>query len=167
MKPSLITITLLLAMQAFATKYAPPEPKEIYSENKAFYVIIAPASNKQLVFAADRKEPLWKFSYSSWHDEIFVSDDGNRIVIVKWKHFKDVDAKSAAIQVINRGKIEREYSYDQLCSPRKRGDREVGPIGDFWRIWKEKPTSLKDQKLTVTVAGGKPVVIDLSTGKKL
>jgi len=165
MKLSLLAIFSLLALPVFATEYAAPEAKEIYSENGDFYVNVSATSETHEVRAKGGKEALWKFKYSPWHDEIFVSDDGSRVVIVMWKHCKAEDSKSAAIRIINRDKTENAYSYEQLCTPRKRGDREVGPIGDFWRIWKERPSTVKDQMLKVEAAGGKTIVINLKTGE--
>jgi hypothetical protein len=56
--------------------------------------------------------------------------------------------------------VARSYTYKKLSRPRERKPGEIGPIGDFWRVWRGDAT-IKGDTLTINVEGGKPVVIDL------
>ena len=60
----------------------------------------------------------------------------------------------------------RSYTYSELSKPRERKPTEIGPIGDFWRVWRGDAT-INGNQLTMNVEGGKPRVIDLKNPQAL
>jgi len=50
-----------------------------------------------------------------------------------------------------------KYSYLKLSIPRNyRGD-EVGPIGEFWRVWRKDVKTVKDGSYLIIHTEGKPI----------
>lgn len=125
----------------------------------------------------------WEFKHDAQFHSVFLSDNGRVAAVVHWAWCQEDELDSPAVVIYDRmaekfgaagvkdGKeilatgfrpgIKKSYTYRQLSKPRVRKPDEIGPIGDFWRVWHVDAT-VKDDILTINVEGGKPVVIDLA-----
>jgi len=148
---------------AMATSYAPPQDKEVKSANGKYTLKITAKTGEHRVFVGNKE--LWSFKRDVWHHETFLSNDGAHVVWVAWRHVKDEStAKGEAIAAYSaEGKVVSK-TYDQVSKPRARGGREIGPIGDFWRLWRGK-VEQEGNAVTIAVAGKDALVIDLADPK--
>jgi len=146
----------LVPMFAFGTKYRSPQQQTVYSENKVYFVQLDPVSDKQSIFSAnDSKTPLWSFKQQVGQGEYFISTNGSVVTYVAWKFCRKQDLKNPAVVIYYQDGHSQKYSYKQLSQPRKYKLGEVGPIGDFWRIWRDKAYVKKDKLFIETT--GKPI----------
>jgi hypothetical protein len=160
---------ILIAWMAFtanalATSYAPPKDYDVKSANGKFTLHLNAKENHHEVKGAFESQGGWKFSHKMWHDRFFISDDGETAAIVHWKWCKADQLDEPAVVIYGREGVRATFSYRELSTPRNRGEREVGPIGDLWRVWRSDAT-LKGNLLTIKVEGRKPCDIDLQTAK--
>jgi hypothetical protein len=124
----------------------------------------------------------WQFQHDAQFHSAFISDGGQDAAVVHWAWCKEEDLDQPVVVIYSsvaekfgadrvkdgeeicvigyRPGIKRSYTYRQLSKPRERKPDEVGPIGDFWRVWRGGAT-IKENILTINVEGAEPVVIDL------
>lgn len=136
---ALVLVCFAVSVTTFATSYGPPLDREICSPNGLFLLRIHARSGKHEVFGANspsRRKPLWSFVRHVWHDECFVSDDGNSVVWVAWQFVKKNDLQTNAIEVWSSQGLASQASYSKVGDVRPLSRGEVGPIGDFWRVWR-------------------------------
>ena len=74
------------------------------------------------------------------------------------------DVEKPAVLVFSPKGLIYQYSYNRLSVPRKYHQKEVGPIGDFWRIWQENVTQKNGFLLIRTEKKGIQR-INMETGK--
>ena len=145
---------------AMATKYAQPKDHEVPSANGKFVLKISAETGEHRLCEGDKV--LWKFKREVWHNDYFVSNDGQCVLWVAWRHVKEeATEKGEAVAVYSpEGKV-LSKTFNQISKPRARGMREIGPIGDFWRLWR---TGLERERevVTITVTGKNPLIIDLA-----
>ena len=167
MRTLFLSITSLLMSgfltTAMATKYAMPQDSEVKSDNGKYVLKITAKTGKHGVYEGDKL--LWSFEREVWHNGYFLSNDGKHVLWVAWKHMKaeHTDKKEAVVAYAAEGKV-MSKTFGQVSEPRPRGAREVGPIGDFWRLWRGKMEQ-EGNKVTIAVAGKEPLVIDLANPK--
>lgn len=134
---SFVMVTFLTVSQSvFATSYVEPTVRNVRSPNGKFFVHIDPATMKHDVYAVGMSEPIWSFSRRVWHDGYFVSNNGDLVAWVAWRHCCVQDIKEPAIIVYSSSGIAASYSYAAVCTPRRRFPWDAGPIGDDWRVWR-------------------------------
>ena len=130
-----ILTALLMASSAFATSYGPPRRHDVYSYNWAYVLDVNPETNTHTVYSVwNRTTPLWTFSCEVWHFPFLVSNDGQVVATVSWRHVKEEDLGVAdAVAFWTRdGKFRSHTLHDlEIDQPQT----QAGPIGDFWRTW--------------------------------
>lgn len=165
---TLIAVAALTAMLS-ATSYAPPQNREVKSSNGTFTLRVDVDSNTHKIsgdFAVG--EQPWEFKHDADRHAFFVSDDGQAAAVVNWAWCGGfgLELDSPALAIYGRGGLARSYTYNELSKPRERKPDEIGPIGDFWRVWRREAT-IKGNILTLEVEGGKPRLIDLRNPQDL
>lgn len=147
---------------AAATSYAPPSDEVIKSPNGRFELHIKAKSGTHTIYQG--KKRLWKFKRDVWHHACFLSDDGQHVLWLAWPFVKTEQLEEPALVIYGaKGELAKK-SFKELCVPRKYRRNEIGPIGDFWRIWRDGATR-KENVVTVEVSGRKSLKIDLATLK--
>ncbi len=157
-------ITLLIfgcALTSQATSYAPPEEQTVFSPNGKFYVVIDPQTRVHQVYSVAKEVPLWEFKRDVWHEDYFVSNDGQIVYYVAWPYVAVSELSNPAIITYLADGHKTSLTYEQICTPRKYRKDEIGPIGDSWRIWRE---AIKEDQgnLVINVSGAKPVILSLN-----
>lgn len=153
---------LSMAFEVNATSIDAPEKKEVASANGEYILKVNPNTNKHVVIKKGTKKALWKFNQAAGLDDWIVSNDGSKVVWIAWRHVKKEDLKKPCIAIYNKDGKKQQFTYSEVSVPRKRGDRERGPIGDFWRIWRLRGSvKLADDTLSIEVIGKKPIEIKL------
>jgi hypothetical protein len=137
---SLTLVWLLVLGQSPANAFKPdsPQRRDVFSPNRAFVLDANPGTGKHIVYAVnDRQTPLWSFSEPLWLGPIFLSNDGQVVAILAWKHVKADGLDGAnCVSFWNKAGRMKAYTFGELCpSPRRRGWFEIGPVGSFWRVW--------------------------------
>lgn len=166
-----MTLIALAALSASltATSLAPPESREMASTNGRFkiHVNVDSGTHKITGEFALAAQP-WDFKHDASFHDFFVSDDGQAAAVVNWRWCGGfgLEPDSPAVVIYGRAGVTRSYTYNQLSKPRERKPDEIGPIGDFWRVWRDDAT-IHGNLLTINVAGGKPCVIDLRNPQDL
>lgn len=144
---------------AMAFKVAQPESREVLSANGKYRLKIHAESGVHKVY--EGKKELWSFERKVWHDEYFVSNDGRYVLWVAWVYVKDehTDQGEAVIAYSAKGKA-ISWTYKEISKPKSYQNVRPGPIGDFWRYWRE---GVKQQgnKVIIAVTDKKPFVLNL------
>ena len=139
--PILIIVLLSLISTAYATSYAPPKAKKIYSLDNHYFIDFNPDKKTQQVMKVINNTDAtyaWSFSYDiEYGDELFVSNNGMHVLIVRSKFVITEDLHKPAVLIFNSNGLQTKFTYSQLSTPRKYHDREIGPIGESWRVWRE------------------------------
>ncbi|QTN32632.1 hypothetical protein HZ994_09895 [Akkermansiaceae bacterium] len=162
MKALLLMTMIALTGNALATKFAPPKSHDVESTNGKFKLHVNAEDGGHEVTGDFRFLKLWKFHHDISNHSFFVSDDGEAAVVVHWAWCKADELDEPAVVIYGRDGARRIFTYRQLSTPRKPGEDEIGPIGDFWRLWRDDAT-IKGNLLTIQVEGRKTQVIDLKT----
>ena len=148
-----------------ATSYASQKSHDVVSTNEKFKLHVdADDLTHEVSGAFGSLIPGWKFHHTVWLHNFFISDDGETAAVVHWPYCKVDNLDDAAVVIYGREGAKRIYTYRQLSTPRKLGVDEIGPIGDFWRVWRSS-ASISKNLLTIAVEGGEPRTIDLKTGQ--
>ena len=72
-----------------ATSYASPQSETIKSTNGKYTLITNPKTKKHKVYASDDlKTELWSFELAIWHFPIYLSNDGEKVCHLAWRHVK-------------------------------------------------------------------------------
>ncbi|MFM7180527.1 MAG: hypothetical protein ACKO2G_03560 [Verrucomicrobiales bacterium] len=154
-----------LISSARATKFAAPEDEEVKSPNGRYLLHINAKSGQHEV--REGTKVLWSFKKDVWHNNYSVSNDGKHVLWVAWTFVKAEDIKTEALTVYSSEGVVLKKTYAELGTPRRYRDDEIGPIGDFWRIWRGKVTR-KEEVISIDVEGReKPFEIDFSKIEEL
>jgi hypothetical protein len=160
MKSLLLMAMITLTGNALATKFAPNDSHEVESTNGKFKLHVNAEGGGHEVTGEFRFLKPWKFHHNVFVHRFFVSDDGEAAAVVHWAWCKADELDEPAVVIYGRNGARRIFTYRQLSTPRKPGKDEVGPIGDFWRLWRDEAT-IKGNLLTIQVEGRETQVIDL------
>lgn len=173
-----VVLTLALQLSGHATSYADPKSETIESANGKYTLITDPKTKNHKVYSSDNlKEPLWSFKRHIWHDEFFLSNDGQRVLWVAWEYVQVDDGKGwrnreadeaqqveASVVYSPDGVLVRK-TFAEVSNPVK--PIGPGPIGDFWRVWRGEKITQKDDVISIAVEGkNEDFKIDLSQIKK-
>jgi hypothetical protein len=189
-----MTFLLIAALTATlsATSIKPQDSHEVKSSNGKFTLQVDAESGTHKVtgeFASGLGS--WEFKHDASQHQFFVSDDGQAAAVVHWHWCGGfgLELDSPAVVIYGRTAVEgggrrtlpngdeifvsssrpgvlRSYTYSELSKPRQRKPDEIGPIGDFWRVWRGEAT-IKGNVLTIDIEGGMPRVIDLRNPQDL
>jgi hypothetical protein len=165
MKTLLKMISMIaLTGSLMATEFAAPVDQEVKSANGKFILRVSAKEGHHEVIGEFPSKKGWKFSHRVAYQSFFVTDDGESAAVVEWASCQEDELDQPAVVIYQREGARRTFSYRELSLPRKRHEKEVGPIGDFWRIWRGD-VSLNGNLLTIHGEGRKPSVIDLQAAK--
>ena len=163
----IIALFLALGNLVNATSFVQPKDQKIYSSNGQYVLHIKAKSGHHDVRKSKGgllpflRKHSWSFKREVRHDQYFVSNDGKYVLWVAWPFVQINSVQKPAIIIYSaKGEVlSRQYS--DISKPRRYRRREVGPIGDFWRIWRGEVTS-KGDVITIEVEGEESLKIDLS-----
>ncbi len=162
MKALLLMTMIALTGNALATKFAASKSHDVESTTGKFKLHVNAEDGIHEVSGDFRFLKPWKFHHDISNHSFFVSDDGEAAAVVHWRFCQTGELDEPAVVIYGRDGARRIFTYRQLSTPRKLGEDEIGPIGDFWRIWRGE-ASMKGDILTISVEGGPPRSIDLSS----
>lgn len=154
---------IALTGNALATKFVSQKSHDVESTNRKFKLHVNAEDGAHEVSGDFGFLKGWKFHHDISNHGFFVSDDGESAAVVHWRFCKTEELDEPAVVIYGRDGARRIFTYRQLSKPRKLGEDEIGPIGDFWRIWRGD-AAIKGNLLTIAVEGGDPRTIDLKTG---
>ena len=150
---------------ARATSYADPVRQEIQSSNHAFVLVVDPETEIHQVSATtDPASVLWQFELPVWHFPFVLSNDGQTVAVVAWRHVNEDDLKVGdCVTFFSAGGSRTGIPFREVYSdPPKTSEVGIGPIGDFWRTWYHEVES-HDDLLVIHTTGGGTVTFDLRT----
>jgi hypothetical protein len=184
--------TAALTVMLSATSFKPQENHDVASSNGKFTLHVDAKTGTHTItgeFASG--VGTWEFKHDASQHQFFVSDDGQAAAVVHWRWCGGfgLELDKPAVVIYGRTAVEgggkrtlptgeevfvsssrpgvlRSYTYKELSKPRERKPEEIGPIGDFWRVWRGDAT-IKGNLLTIAIEGGKPRVIDLKNPQDL
>jgi len=134
-----IFILSFMVSIAFATKFAEPKEAQIFSSNKKYYIDFKPEAHVLKVVKVYKHptKDIWSFSYPVGMDDLlFLSNNGKRAYVVRAKYVKTEELNKPAVFIFDSKGLQKTYSYREISIPRKYHNNEMGPIVDFWRIWR-------------------------------
>ena len=154
------TIIYLSVSNCLATSFGPPTNRTVKSPNGEVELRIKAKSGRHVIYKGSRR--LWSFKKEVWHNDYFVSNDGKYVMWVAWEFVSFENLDEAALIIFSAdGEILRK-SFSEVSTPRRYQRGEVGPIGDFWRIWRGKIEQENDL-VKIEVAGRNTLaIIDFS-----
>jgi hypothetical protein len=159
-KKIILIAFLALAGNAMATKFAANKSHDVESTNGKFKLHVNAENGGHEVKGDFRFLMPWKFHHDVSNHRFFISDDGEAAAVVHWAWCKADELDEPAVVIYGRDGARRIFTYRQLSTPRKPGEDETGPVGDFWRVWRGD-ASVKGNLLTIEVEGSETQVIDL------
>lgn len=162
---------------AMATSYADPTDRVVESPNGHYSLEINTKTSRHEIRKG--KEVLWSFERRIWHDEFYLSNDGQRVLWVAWEHMQVVEdgkgwrnrqadeaQQEEAIVVYSPDGVLVRKTFAEVSAPIKPAG--PGPIGDFWRVWRGTKITREDDVISIPVEGkNEDFKIDLSKTKKL
>jgi hypothetical protein len=157
-------VFLCLINSAMATSFSERVDHDVTSANGKFILHVSAKDGNHEVTGEFGSNKGWKFSNHVAFQSFFVSDDGESVALVDWALCKADELDQPAVVIYTREGARRTFSYRELSIPRKRNEDEVGPVGDFWRVWRGD-ASLNGNLLTIHGEGREPSVIDLQAAK--
>lgn len=161
-----LSLLSIFYQNLFATSYAHPQKQTIHSANKEYFVIIDPNTKIHNVYhSKNPKTVLWRFVDGVGHETYALSNSGDIVVRILWKFVSIKNIENGCIIIYKKGVNEVKkkdsktklsnvfdpyiiYPYKDVTILRKYKKDEVGPIGDFWRIWYE---SIKIKKNRIII----------------
>lgn len=169
MKTYILTATAIILSGFLSTvsafKPAPQEDEEYKSANGKYTLKISAEEGIHRI--CEGEKVLWTFKYEVWHDDFFVSDDGKHVLRVAWEYVQNENAeRDDAIVVYSANGMVLHKNYAEVSKPREYLKDEIGPVGDFWRIWRVG-VKREGEKVTIEVTGKPPLVIDLMNPVKV
>ena len=152
----ILLLVLIPSADAFATSYASPEKRKVYSANREFYLFVDPESQTQVVYASSSNDALWSFQLHIWHYPFLVSNDGQTVAVVAWQHVKEDNlGQSDCVTFFQSDGTRKGIPFDDVYhNPPRTSSVTIGPIGDFWRTWYHDVESSGDTFTIQTTGGG-------------
>lgn len=162
----LCTVFLIgLLTDAEAIKFAAPQDRTVVSPNGEYSLEIEAKSGRHVIRKGQKV--LWSFKRKVWHDEYFLSDDGQCVLWVAWRFVKVEDTKKEGAIIVYSAKGATRQTYTEVSSPRRYREREIGPHGKFWRIWRDRKIARKGEVVSIPVNGKENAFrIDLASVSK-
>ena len=144
-----------------ATSICPRDSHEVASPNGRFKLHVdAKEETHRITGAFGAGISAWSFKHEVSNHTFFISDDGESAAVVHWSWVQDYRLDGPAVVIYGRDGAKRTYTYKELSKPHKPKPDTIGPIGDFWRIWRGD-AGIDGNQLTIHVEGGKPRIINL------
>ncbi|MBK1829861.1 hypothetical protein JIN77_03935 [Verrucomicrobiaceae bacterium R5-34] len=163
-----LILLLMLATQlnSEATSYAKPQSRTIKSANGQYTLITNPKSQEHQVYASKNlNTPLWSFKLVMWHFPIYLSNDGQKVCHLAWRHVREDQLKRDCVTFRNAQGIIKSHPFSSICpNPPKTQAVGPGPIGDFWRTWYREATS-DSETVTVRTTRDKTFTFSFKNGK--
>ncbi len=158
-------LVLIFVSTAMATKFAPPQDRVVKSLNGQYRLDINAKTGGHEIREGEKL--LWSFKRDVRHHDYYLSNDGKFVLWVSWKFVKADDVKKEALAIYSSEGLIWKRSFAEASEPRRYQKREVGPIGDFWRIWRGEITR-KGEVISIAVEGKKEnFKVDLSKVEEL
>lgn len=143
-----------------AFKVAPPQDRSVRSPNGQYVLEINAKSGQHQVKKGSKT--LWSFKKGANYGEYCLSNDGRFVFWASWAYVQADEAKKeVALAVYSSEGTVLQKRYAEVSVPRPYKEREIGPMGDFWRVWRQKVTQ-KEDLVSIAVEGKRAFVIDLS-----
>ncbi len=134
---NIATLFLFSIVCARATSYEEPKKHRVYSPDKEHFILVDPESKNHSIRSTNIPWlKIWSFSHDFQFDSLYLANDGKAAFWVAWRFVQEDGFQKAAIVIFNDHGETVRISYADASKPRKYRYREVGPIGDFWRIWR-------------------------------
>jgi hypothetical protein len=127
-----------LSFFAEATSYAPPKREEIHSPSQKYLLVIDPATKKHVVsLTSTPNTEIWSFSLPVWHSPVLLSNDGQTVAVIAWRHVQEgALAKGDCVTFYRSDGSKIGIPFGEVYpNPPKTSDVGIGPIGDFWHTW--------------------------------
>jgi hypothetical protein len=145
---------------------AQPESHAIFSTNKEYFIDFKADAKQQKVMRGNTS--IWSFHYNvHFDDELFVSNNGKFVYVVRSKFVQNHDITKPALYIFSKKGLVATYSYKKLSYPRRYQPNEAGPIGAFWRIWRQDVKVVYPQLLIIKTNGKKLAPIHMNYPLKL
>ena len=78
---------LILCLPVEATSYGKPERSVVNSPNGEFILLVDPETEKHVISAASHPGvEVWSFTSPVWHSPFLLSNDGQTVALVEWRH---------------------------------------------------------------------------------
>jgi len=160
----IIIFNFFILSPATAERYTAPKGEQIYSSNAKFFINIDPQYNRIEVFSASNKNTLlWTLNKKIGFHRYFISNDGERIFIVKERFLKANDLNAEAVSIYTKNGLEKSFSYSQLSKPRRSRKGDTGPEESYWRVWRDEPVIVENNQIIISVFGKEKKIIDMSS----
>ena len=142
-----------------ATKFLGPQDRVGKSPNGQYSLAVNAKNGRHEILRG--KNVLWSFERRIWLDKFHLSDDGQRVLWVAWKLVQAADGKGwrnrqadkaqqeEAIVVYSPDRVVLKKTFAELSVPKK--SEAPGPIGDFWRVWRDTKITQKGDVISIAV----------------
>lgn len=149
---------------SFGTSIVPPSDKTILSLNQRYELKISAKSGlHRLRKANGLHKTLWTFRRHVWHDDYFVSSTGGHVACISWEFVKSEDLDLPTVVIYGaKGEVSR-MTFRQVGDARRYRRREIGPIGEFRRVWSES-VAQTGETVEIKTPSGRKLVVDLANG---
>lgn len=149
---------------SFGTSIVPPSDKTILSPNQSYELKISAKSGlHRLRKAYGLHKTLWTFRRHVWHDEYFVSSTGGHVACISWEFVKIEDLDLPAVVIYGATGEVAKMTFRQVGDARRYRRREIGPIGEFWRVWREA-VAHTGETVEIKTPSGRKLAVDLAKG---
>lgn len=163
-----VLVVLAAVSSARATKYGPPQRRDVFSPNRRFVLDVNPHTKTHTVYrTTDRKTPLWSFATSDvWHEPYFLSNDGQVVLRVAWEHVQEDNLPHGdCMWFYGPTGLFKTYSFADICpNPSKTSLVGPGPIGNFWHTWYTNVSQF-DTRVTLRTTDRYVYEFDMATGR--
>lgn len=165
MKYFILISLIFFTSQLYATSFTTPSKERVYSENGKYFALVDPSSNRISVHEKDNpKTEHWFFNWKVGNDTWVVANSGNTVVWIAWKYLTKDDVDRPCIAVFDFSGVKQFYRCAELTKLRKYKVNEIGPMGDFWRIWYESIMK-KDNTIVIETSEGNIVEVSFESGE--
>jgi len=131
-------VFIFISLNCLATSYARPQAHNVYSPNRAFFLAVNPYTETHEIFKTkDSDTPLWYFKKKVWHFPFLVSNDGNKVATVEWKHIELEDLDSSGIQIWTKNGVIKSIKIRELCPDPPKAEKIMmeAPVNDKVHTW--------------------------------
>ena len=143
-------VLLGLVNSALANEILPPEDQDVKSPNGQYLLDINAKSGLHELrkgatsFGHSREEcGMTTITYQTMESLSYGF----------WENIQADDVKNAALTVYS-GRVALKKTFAEIGTPRPYKKDEIGPIGDFWRIWRSK-INREEDVISIAVEGKK------------
>lgn len=160
-----IGMLLMLTFLAGATSFHRQDSHEVTSANGKHRLKVDADNGIHLVSLDGKGEVAWRFVHPVWRHSFHLAEDGRSAAVVHWPYCQADQLDEPAIVIYGLHGAKRILTYRELggARPYKPGEEAGRPMGDFWRIWREKPVKQTGDKLQLALADGSTRILDLAS----